>query len=122
MVENGSLIIAMSTLVIAEFCPQDSNDFDKLLSDFTKRPQIKIYAVTRELAENARELTRKYTSHFHGQGQGLKGADAVHLATAIHAKTDKFFTYDNDLLKIKDRVTEIKICEPRWEGQLQLFE
>ena len=54
------------------------------------------------------------------EASGLKNADALHLACAIHAGCDYFLSVDKQLLKYTG--TEIVVCDPVeflriWEGK-----
>jgi|GEM_PF-4181489 len=109
--EEGKLEIALSTLVVAEFCPPKTQEFDDLLNKYLQRSQFIFVAVNRVIAEMARALTGKYSR--------LKGADAVHVATAIFSKAEVLYTYDDkDMLKFAPVITEIKISKPVWTGQM----
>src|SRR5215208_8114038 len=50
------------------------------------RPYIRFYAVTMRIAERARDLAVQYPT--------LTNPDAIHLATALEAGADVFYTYD----------------------------
>lgn len=41
----------------------------------------------------------------------LKGPDAVHFASALRAKCQRLYTWDGNLLKLKN-IEGIDICEP----------
>lgn len=59
-------------------------------------PNLTIIGINESIVELASDLRAKY---------GIKTPDAIHIATAIDAKADKFITNDKKLKKIK----EIKI-------------
>lgn len=88
--EEGRSQIIISTLVVAEVKPLQSHDpqagrvIDDLFS--TYRRYLKTYALTRHIAQMARNIGGQFTH--------LTGADCVHVATALHAKADVMFTYD----------------------------
>jgi predicted nucleic acid-binding protein len=46
------------------------------------------------------------------------GADAIHLAGALRAGADVFFTYDKRILATSD--VGIRVAEPFFRGQLSL--
>lgn len=64
-------------------------------------------------AEESRMLMR---SGLEKGWTGLKGKDAVHLATAKLIKVDEFHTYDTDRLAKYSEMIGAKICEP-WLDQ-----
>ncbi|WP_157734741.1 type II toxin-antitoxin system VapC family toxin [Actinopolyspora erythraea] len=43
----------------------------------------------------------------------LKGTDASILAAAELARCETLYTWDNDLLKIGDRISGLTVCEPK---------
>jgi hypothetical protein len=58
----------------------------KMILEFFQNPYIYIRSVTRQVAELAHEFTRTH---------GLRNADAVHVATAVIAKVDVLYTWDD---------------------------
>ena len=79
-----------SSLVITESLYGNITNFEQLGPLLS--PSIQIVPVTLQIAELAGQL--KVTC-------AIKNADAIHLATAIMAKADKFVTNDQKLLKKK---------------------
>jgi predicted nucleic acid-binding protein len=108
--EIGNYEIILSTLAIAEFAPTKKEQDDAIFEQYLRRPSFLVVSLIRPIAEIARDLTRKFG------GQGLRGADASHLATAIYSRSQYLFSYDNHLLGISDKISELKICEPEWPG------
>ncbi|GAB6876783.1 type II toxin-antitoxin system VapC family toxin [Thermaerobacter litoralis] len=87
-----------SALSIAEVAKPPNTDARKLpdslyneMVNFFKYDWLHIVMVDRRVSSIARDLVRQFN---------LKGADAVHLATAIYIKADYLFTYDKHLLRL----------------------
>lgn len=100
--EKGELEIVLSTLVLAEFAPQDSIT-EEVFQQYLLRSSFKLVALSRHIALKAREIVKQFNR--------LPGRDAVHIASALYAKADYLFTYDKkNLLSLK--VPGIIICEP----------
>ncbi|HEV2352656.1 MAG TPA: PIN domain-containing protein, partial [Puia sp.] len=57
--------------------------------------------VTTEIADKAAELSTK-------AGDKLKNIDSIHLATALSANADTFWTNDHELASVKVEGLEIK--------------
>jgi predicted nucleic acid-binding protein len=109
----GNFEIALSTLAIAEFAPL-SQEQEKALDMYLKKSSFIVISLNRSIAKLARELRGKY------QDQGLKGVDAVHLASAIEVKADYLHTYNQHLLQLSPSVSEIIITQPDWPKQGKL--
>jgi len=99
---DGKLILATSTYTLAEVvkskqCQVQLSATDKLkIENVFKRQTIRLYEVTRTIAERARELIWIAS---------VKPADAIHLATAEEAEVIRFDTYDDRLIaKIKEKI------------------
>ncbi len=104
--EAHRITIVMSTLVLAEFAPQDP-DVNNLVDRYLQRSSFILVNLSRAIAVRAKTLVEKYS--------GLRGADAVHIATALYAGADVFHTTDTrSLLTMADRITEIPIRFPEW--------
>ena len=88
--EMGNISIVISNLVLAEVRPaktpttEDEKIVDELLEG--DRPYLRFYGLTPSIAK----LSRKIGAGF----SRITVPDAIHLATAITAKADVFFTYD----------------------------
>lgn len=87
---EGKAEIRMSYLGLSEVRPKQ--EFRDAYDDITKRfleadwPFFKWSAVTRAIAREARDLTLDYPL--------LCNPDAIHVATALQAEADVFFTFD----------------------------
>jgi predicted nucleic acid-binding protein len=104
--EAGEFVIVLSTLALAEFAPQNDAG-EECLDGYFRRSHFRVVALDRRIATEARRLVKRYP--------GLRGADAVHLATALSAQAQYLFTYDRRLLGLE--VPGITICEPFFVGQ-----
>ena len=94
-VSEGKLLLATSTYTLAEVVKPlkhqgvlSLSDEEKIVNVF-KWGNIRLYELTRLIAERARQLQWK---------SSLKPADAVHLATAEYAEVIRFETYDDKLI------------------------
>ena len=92
--QNGLYNIFASTLTVAEVCGNgavraaaDVARVDQLVAGFFSNAFIKWVDVDLPLAQHARALSREH---------GLRGADAVHLASAIRAKCQYLTAWDQD--------------------------
>jgi predicted nucleic acid-binding protein len=86
----GNYRLVLSTLVITEVRPPGTGNaaHERIVEELfdADRPYIRFYAVTRRIAALARDLVIQFS--------GLTNPDAIHLATAVEARADVFFTYD----------------------------
>ena len=92
--ETGNIQIITSVLTIAEVLDLRGNkkiekDQRAKIIAFFKKSFIVPVSVTRRLAEHSRELVWDY---------GIKPKDALHVATAIHARTTLLNTFDQGLI------------------------
>lgn len=108
--EAGKIEIVVSSMTMAEFAPRDKN-IDLKLEAYLKRPYFVPVQTSFVVAKEARDLVRAHRS------TNLKGADAVHIASALRASADYLFSYDNDLIRLDGLVPGIKISEPSMLGQ-----
>ena len=96
--QNEDDFYMTSTITDAEYLvyPYKMQDFSKtrgyesFLSDFG----FQVVEPNRAITHLAAELRAKY--------QGLKGMDAIHLATAIYFKCDIFLTNDSQLHQVSE--------------------
>jgi predicted nucleic acid-binding protein len=108
--EAGNLRIVVGALVYAEFAPQNEN-VSRAFDQYLDRYLFIFVNLDRPIAKRARMFVERF--------EHLKGRDAVHLATALHAKADVLHTFDKDLLRIASQVDEIRICKPEWPSPQQ---
>ena len=114
--EAGRLVIITSTLTIAEVIrmrgkPMLTEDEETTIGKFFLHSYILMYDVTRVVAENARQLARRY---------GLRPNDSVHLSTALLSDADVFETWNTrDFERIQG--VPIEIRTPTWQGTLPLL-
>lgn len=116
--ERGEVLIVTSTLTLAEVLwmrnqPRLSKDKADLVQKFFRRSYIRVYNVTRKIAENAQSVV---------WDNGIKPKDAIHVSTAINLKVDALETFDEGLLKKSGQVGEpllkIRQPEPPVQGSL----
>ena len=112
----GKLVIVTSTLTIAEVIrmrgkPMLTEDEETTISNFFLHSYILMYGVTRVVAENARQLARRYN---------LRPNDSIHLSTALLSDADVFETWNTrDFERIQG--VPIEIRTPIWQGILPLL-
>ena len=112
----GKLVIVTSTLTIAEVIrmrgkPMLTEDEETTISNFFLHSYILMYDVTRVVAENARQLARRYN---------LRPNDSIHLSTALLSDADVFETWNTrDFERIQG--VPIEIRTPIWQGILPLL-
>ena len=117
--EKGQTEIIVSALAEAEVgniegeLPEYAED---MIREFFSRPYVLKANLDPPVAEIARDLIRKYR---------IKGADAAHVATALHWNIPVFETYDGPLSrKINANLTLLPspliVREPFWEGQAKM--
>jgi len=113
-VQNGNVEAIISTLVVAESAEKSIGNVDAI--DLFKQNYLQKRVVDFSIADKARNLIRSIS--------GLKGADAVHLITAMESGCDYFFTYDGKIRKKSNEpgFSNLKILEPLlfWENQPNL--
>ena len=109
-------MIVTSTLTIAEVIrmrgkPMLTEDEETTIGNFFLHSYILMYDVTRVVAENARQLARRYN---------LRPNDSIHLSTALLSDADVFETWDTrDFERIQG--VPIEIRTPIWQGILPLL-
>lgn len=108
--ERGEVLIVTSTLTLAECLwmrgqPRVPEEKALMVRCFFRRSYIRVYNVTRRIAENAQDLV--WTN-------GIKPKDAIHVATALHLSVDALETFDEGLIKKSGKVGDplLKIREP----------
>lgn len=108
--EQGAMRIVATTLVLAEVHKPGAADWStERIDGYFKRPHFRWVEVDYLLGAHARSIARNHR---------LRGADAVHVAGAMRAGADIFFTYDTRILAVAD--IGIRIAEPQFTGQMSL--
>jgi len=116
--ERGEVIILTSALTLAECLwmrgqAKVPRDKAEIVQKFFRRSYIRVYNVSRKLAENAQFLVWE---------NGIKPKDAIHVATAIHLSADALETFDTDLVRksgtVGDPLLKIRLPEPPRQGKL----
>ena len=95
---RGNVEIWVSALALAEVAhlgASDPSDAEAIISAFFSEAYVKVIQLDRQVARVARELIRAA----HQQGLSIRGADAVHVASAIHHKVPIFESTDRPLLR-----------------------
>lgn len=92
--ERREVIIVTSTLTLAETlwlkgAPRLAKDKAELIQKFFRRSYIRVYNVTRRIAESAQN---------HVWDDDIKPKDAIHISTAVHLSVDAFETFDKHLI------------------------
>lgn len=98
--EDGKLEIITSAWTLTEVVRKKGEkpipmESEQKIRDFFENPFIIVREVDRAVAERARDLI---WSH------GLKGPDAVHLATALRLRLTVMDTFDGDLIKLNGKL------------------
>jgi predicted nucleic acid-binding protein len=95
LAEKNELEIVTSDFTLCEVAtlkelglPED--EVERLIVDFFENPYILMRSLDRRVAAKAREIMRAVP--------GVKGKDAVHLASAALSAVTSFHTYDHPLL------------------------
>ncbi len=108
--EAGGLRIVISNLVLAEVRPSTGYDnvhqltVENLLE--ANRPYVQPFAVTRSIANLSREVGANFPK--------LTVPDSIHIATALVAKADVFYTYDGAKDNTRRRSGDLL----RYDGQI----
>lgn len=115
---RGQIGIITSTLSIAEVA-FGAHERDHGLTEageeaieqlWTPASPITLVDVSQAVTRNARTLIRKAKSD--GVG-GLRGADAIHVATARMFGCDEIYTYENEARRIRwQQIAELTVSEP----------
>ena len=117
---RGSVEIWVSALALAEVAhlgTSDPSDAEAIISAFFSEAYVKVIQLDRQVALVARQLIRAA----HQQGLSIRGADAVHVASAIHHKVPIFESTDRPLLRNLGRLDypglgTLVAREPTYDG------
>ncbi len=104
-IEQGQIQASMSSLVFAELLVpayriQQKNQAETIIRLFSVFPNLEITPMTTDIANESAKLRAEFN---------LRTPDAIHVATAIHNKTDFLITNDKKLQNI-DKL-KVLICE-----------
>lgn len=114
----GDLRIVTSNVTIAEVAfsadEREARTLDlsvrsRILEVLLDPRRVEMIPFDNGIALNAQALVRAAMA----AGTSLKPADAIHLATAVHANVDELQTYDRQLRATADRLGVISAGEPR---------
>ena len=102
---------------MAHLGASDPSDAEAIISAFFSEAYVKVIQLDRQVARVARELIRAA----HQQERSIRGADAVHVASAIHHKVPVFESTDRTLLRNLGRLDHPGLAtlvarEPTHEG------
>jgi predicted nucleic acid-binding protein len=123
--DNGDCIIWTSTFSIAEVT-KGNTEIGKIVPMKTQNKidalweppsKIKLIEVSQMVVKEARNVIRAIHSN---QKTGIRSADAVHLASAIHKEIKTVFTYDTKLFGFA-KILDLDIKEP-YSGRLPFTE
>lgn len=110
--------VVASTLIYAEVCghgevraAQDAVAVDQKVSAFFEHGFIQWVEVDLVVAREARRLSREYR---------LRGADAIHLASAVRAGCQLLMTWNKNDFPIGQTVDGVDVREPFLFGQGRL--
>lgn len=112
--EKRRLTIVASTLIYAEVCGHgevrspDAEDVDAKIRAFFEHGFLRWAEVDLPTARHARMLSRAH---------GLRGADAIHLPSAIRGKAERFMTWDMKDFPIGRVIDGVAVQEPEAYGQ-----
>lgn len=113
--QHGQFRVVASTLLYAEVCghgevraANNQAAVDQKVSAFFEHGFIEWVEVDLVVAREARRLSRT---------QRLRGADAIHLASAIRARCDVLMTWNKNDFPIGQRVEDVEVREPFLFGQ-----
>lgn len=113
--QDGRFKVVASTLLYAEVCGHgdvraaaDQATVDQKVSAFFEHGFIEWVEVDLVVAREARRLSRT---------QRLRGADAIHLASAIRARCDVLMSWNKKDFPIGQTVEGVEVREPFLFGQ-----
>lgn len=116
--QEKRFVVVASTLLYAEVCGHgevraagDQAAADQKVSAFFEHGFIQWVEVDLTLARQARKLSRAHR---------LRGADAIHLASAIRASCDVLMTWNKNDFPIGQTVDGVDVREPFLFGQATL--
>lgn len=117
--EEGKIEIVTSALTLTEVIKKKGEkpiprESEQKIRDFFEQPWIIVRDVDRFVAERARDLIWTH---------GLKGADAIHLATALRLGLTIMDTYDEKLIALNGKLGKplLRIGRPSMPHTPDLF-
>jgi predicted nucleic acid-binding protein len=106
--DDSSIVVISSTLLVAE-CARVNDDNQPKLDQLLDSERIEWVQLTYAVAASARALTAKF--------DGLRGADAVFIASAVAVKCEALFADDKGF-PYGETLDGVKICRPHeYPGQ-----
>lgn len=113
--QDKRFVVVASTLIYAEVCGHgdvraavDLVEVDRKVSAFFEHGFIQWVEVDLSIARDARRLSREHR---------LRGADAIHLASAIRASCDVLMTWNKNDFPVGENVLGVAVREPFLFGQ-----
>jgi len=102
-IENGYITAACSALIFTEllvplYQSENNAQADKLIHTLTNFPNLKIIPVSDSISIKAAQIRAIH---------GLRTPDAIHLASAVYAKTNGFITNDKNLIKAATSAVDV---------------
>jgi predicted nucleic acid-binding protein len=114
-IERGNVLLLTSLITRIEILEctlshKARENFEKLF----QRKNFQEMPVNQRIAELARTVRNSYQK----QNIRIRTPDTIHLATAIHYNAEKFYTFDESLLKLNGNIGEypLTICNPKIES------
>lgn len=107
---RGSVRIVASQAIEIEVRPGNLADTQKFHAQLRACPHFESFAESPAIRKLAKELQDRLQE----TGRRGKYADLIHVATAIAARTEEFWTTDEKVLRLHAEgvVPEITICKP----------
>ena len=115
----GLLRIVTSAVSIAEVVKTGTGDLtpeqdERKVRAYFDYPFVSVIPVDRPIGKRAAAIVRNYT---------IKPLDAIHVATALRARSEALCTYDKSrLLPLDKQIDGLRIVPPDQYGQLTLFD
>jgi len=116
---KGELKIVTSILAKGEVAHLGKTDLlpeqqEHRIIEFFDNDFIVVQPLDDWICDEARRLARR----FHGGGR--RGADYIHLATAVVHRVPVFHTYDGKLLDLNSQIDGLSLRVPQYEGNVAL--
>lgn len=106
-IERGTISAVCSTLIFTEllvplYKSDNLEQAERLNHTLSNFPNLSIIPITDDISIKAAQIRAIH---------GLRTPDAIHLASAVHAKTNGFITNDKNLLKAATSAVEVLLFD-----------